>query len=102
MPGVSYFVFPNWAFAKWDVKFFFLRSLDILCCFGDSRGESKDAKKLISMLLKFEPETRPETTKQSQRRSIVVMAHKGKFTGKDPYLVRKSMVSCRFSLKPIH
>ena len=76
MPGVSYFVFPNCAFAK------FLISLDKLCCFGDSRGESKDAKKLISMLLKFEPETRPETTKQSQRQSLVVMAHKGKCTGK--------------------
>ena len=27
---------------------------------------------------------------------------KGKFTGKPPYLLGKSMVSCRFSLKPIH
>ena len=27
---------------------------------------------------------------------------KGKFTGKPPYLMGKSMVSCRFSLKPIH
>jgi hypothetical protein len=27
---------------------------------------------------------------------------KGKFTGKAPYLMGKSMVSCRFSLKPIH
>ena len=27
---------------------------------------------------------------------------KGKFTGRAPYLMGKSMVSCRFSLKPIH
>ena len=27
---------------------------------------------------------------------------KGKFTGKPPYLMGKSMVSCKFSFKPIH
>jgi hypothetical protein len=27
---------------------------------------------------------------------------KGKFTGNPPYLMGKSLVSCKFSLKPIH
>jgi hypothetical protein len=27
---------------------------------------------------------------------------KGKFTGKPPYLMGTSMVSCRFSIKPMH